>query len=261
MPSQFQKVESLKRIPTDFALWYYKLVEKYAAGKPTYDTDKLVAIMGLAKSAQRALEDEYTWGMFRRGLELSLLWHRKSRHKSSYAETCAARAPSWSWASLNATVCYTHLPQISSSETVAIRIMDVKTAPISSYPLPKLTDKRLKLLSGPLIALEGTTSHSTSRKHVCSHFTASGKYKNSGSWSVWWDVELPEQLVYMLPITAGPMESSNENHTYRVKGLILQQIDKSKKGEFFRVGSFEVEGHERLESMIHDTSLMEDYSL
>ncbi|KAH9213189.1 hypothetical protein DL95DRAFT_463274 [Leptodontidium sp. 2 PMI_412] len=87
----------------------------------TRATDKLVAIGGLAKAIQAQTGDGYFSGMWRRDLELQLLWYgRPSAENEPYV------APSWSWASLG-TPCALYAPyelKLDNSTELCIQICD-----------------------------------------------------------------------------------------------------------------------------------------
>jgi hypothetical protein len=81
--------------------WQY-FVEKYSTTKATFETDKLPALSGLAKTIQQMSKDEYLAGLWKGTILDGLIWMTRSpslvRRPSQY------RAPSWSWAALNGEV-------------------------------------------------------------------------------------------------------------------------------------------------------------
>ncbi|KAL9125265.1 MAG: hypothetical protein Q9217_005501 [Psora testacea] len=84
---------------------WLRCVEKYTQTKLTFDSDRLIAIAGVAKVVQQLLgraEDDYLAGMWKQGLAVDLLWRVVSRKgkPESYV------APSWSWASVRGEVSF-----------------------------------------------------------------------------------------------------------------------------------------------------------
>lgn len=72
-----------------------RLVQTYTRGGLTKETDKLVAISGLAKGLAAQSGMEYLAGLWNHQLVQQLLWRAESPSK----RPAVFRAPSWSWAS------------------------------------------------------------------------------------------------------------------------------------------------------------------
>jgi len=77
-----------------YALWGH-LVGKFCSCKLTFPRDKLIAISGLARKFQSAMNDEYIAGLWWNQLPAQLAWTGEKTIKP-----LQYRAPSWSWASL-----------------------------------------------------------------------------------------------------------------------------------------------------------------
>ncbi|KIN00795.1 hypothetical protein OIDMADRAFT_124725, partial [Oidiodendron maius Zn] len=92
----------LKLPPNDDTVnWAYQVWEKvvttFCRGQLTYETDKLVAIGGLATLMNETLVDVYLAGLWKRHLITQLLWYScdgYTQTKGPYV------APSWSWAAV-----------------------------------------------------------------------------------------------------------------------------------------------------------------
>ncbi|KXT08751.1 hypothetical protein AC579_6427 [Pseudocercospora musae] len=84
-------------------LWYYDSVsQSYSDRKLTNQSDRLIAISGLAKMMQIAVPSKYLAGIWEHSLPGGLCWRRVSA-----GGKCADYvAPSWSWASQDAMVEY-----------------------------------------------------------------------------------------------------------------------------------------------------------
>jgi hypothetical protein len=105
----------------DKASWYgmwRTLVRKYSMMSLTYPSDKLAAILGVAKMVQSGVRDEYVAGMWRRYLVHQLIWSAKG----SRIRPPAYRAPSWSWASVDGEVWF---DEISHDLEMEAEIVDL----------------------------------------------------------------------------------------------------------------------------------------
>ena len=94
LPTQAETIEICKR--------WFDIVSAYSEGALTRQTDKLVALSGIAELVQGSLQASYVAGLWKLGtkldtLKLQLLWVAKEPHERQ-ALYCA---PSWSWASVN----------------------------------------------------------------------------------------------------------------------------------------------------------------
>ncbi|KAL2109836.1 hypothetical protein VUR80DRAFT_1920 [Thermomyces stellatus] len=81
-----------------------QIVRAYSACDLTFPGDKLVALSGVAKTMAKILRDEYVAGMWRRYLERDILWSVSWCRVKNTTGSMAYRAPSWSWASVDAEV-------------------------------------------------------------------------------------------------------------------------------------------------------------
>lgn len=82
------------------------ILEAYTRCALTKPGDKFVAISGIAKEFARAIDDEYLAGLWRKNLMNNLLWVAKDVLSPGISpqpvRPTPYRAPSWSWASLDA---------------------------------------------------------------------------------------------------------------------------------------------------------------
>jgi hypothetical protein len=82
-------------------------VRKYTSCKLTYGSDKLIAIWGIASFLISALRETYGVGLWERNLEEQLAWrviHGQQDHAQPARRSYHWRAPSWSWASMDAII-------------------------------------------------------------------------------------------------------------------------------------------------------------
>ena len=77
----------------------------YTQANLTFGRDKLVAISGIARIAQKENNDNYLAGMWRNEMEAQLCWHFEGSGTRP-APTEPYRAPSWSWASIDGEIPY-----------------------------------------------------------------------------------------------------------------------------------------------------------
>lgn len=124
-----------------YAKWY-RIVRLYSRCGLTNPGDKLVAIMGVAKHMSTILQDEYVAGMWKRVLVSELSWYVDDPEQKSGRPTLY-RAPTWSWASLDAQV----LAGFPSHDGIRMRVKDIV--------LEYATDDTFGPLKGGRIYLEG----------------------------------------------------------------------------------------------------------
>ncbi|PSR90871.1 heterokaryon incompatibility protein-domain-containing protein, partial [Coniella lustricola] len=82
-----------------------RLIEKYARTDITHDSDKLVAVYGMAKVVHFLLEDTYIGGMWLKVAASQLLWSTRPALRAASRNPLGRRpaeknAPTWSWASV-----------------------------------------------------------------------------------------------------------------------------------------------------------------
>lgn len=77
------------------------IVKAYSTAELTKDSDKLIAIAGVAEAMQERLCDRYVAGLWEANLLIELLWSASEAHKPR-PDPCIA--PTWSWLSTNSTV-------------------------------------------------------------------------------------------------------------------------------------------------------------
>ncbi|KAF2471007.1 HET-domain-containing protein [Lindgomyces ingoldianus] len=87
-----------KRREEAIQLWSY-IVTEYTARNLTYDADRLVAIIGIAKTLAGILQSGYIAGQWTFST-LGLLWHPNDSALCRRPNNVSQNIPSWSWASL-----------------------------------------------------------------------------------------------------------------------------------------------------------------
>lgn len=86
---------------------WLQIVEDYSKRKLTFESDKLLALQGLAQYVTDLTRDGYLFGLWKSSLDLGLLWRTAPYEDVSERRgRVAGRAPSWSWASFSGRVYF-----------------------------------------------------------------------------------------------------------------------------------------------------------
>jgi len=115
---------------------WYLMVLNYSTTRLTKSSDRLVALAGIARSIQEILGGEYVAGLWRKTLLTDLLWHAREPSapmpSTAGSDMGSRAAPSWSWASVDATPHGINLqpPPTSPHDCHAVaEVMDVSMEP------------------------------------------------------------------------------------------------------------------------------------
>jgi len=134
---------------------WYRIVEEFTSRVLTYEDDKLPAIAGIAKRFGVAVDDSYHAGLWRQDLIRGLSWCAKDN--TAICKARSPRAPSWSWASINGGVSYSHLlPNDHTSRVLwspLINILDVSDPTTCEDHPFGATSRASFSLSGVLLAV------------------------------------------------------------------------------------------------------------
>jgi hypothetical protein len=138
------------------------ILESYARCALTNPSDKFIAISGIAKDFAKAIDDEYLAGLWRRDFINGLLWTATPEIRGDKGFVPAVRsevyrAPSWSWASLDAPSMRTPRTAFSWYGDYA-EILDLGIELASNDPTGGLTHACLHA-SGHLIQLRRKPVH------------------------------------------------------------------------------------------------------
>ncbi|KAF2669737.1 HET-domain-containing protein [Microthyrium microscopicum] len=207
-------------IADDINSRWQSVVEDYSRRHLTKASDKLPAITGLIRIAQRTSGDYSTAGVWASTLPKGLLW-RHTHNKSIYISKDEFRAPSWSWAAVEGLV--NHLEtDASTSEHLFTRIQ-----------LPRLSDTTgrpswYKLVIKGWIKQMGTVR--------CSQFgTYHGGYDNFPPW-----MSLPSSLKTYLDdlnnIPRGHQKGGKQDPLELVNSYFLFLMNYSKEEEWPATG-------------------------
>lgn len=204
-----QQYESVYQVWAD-------VLESYVRCALTNPDDKFVAISGVVKDFARAIDDEYMAGLWRRNFVNGLLWTARGEDDDEWNVLPAVRpdryrAPSWSWASLDAPsmVAYHHWESHLFGEYV--EISDIHIEPKGNDPTGELRHACLHL-SGPLVKL---------RRHKPEYFN---DYKHFGRFIP--DIEVASRdHFFCLPLREEPDRVGSS-----LRGLVLTPCLEDEKG-------------------------------
>lgn len=142
-----QRPKSAKDSQELYKAWH-AIVEAYSICDLTKPEDKFLAISGAAKNVQQISRDNYLAGLWERSVVRDLLWHAHSERQVKVLPL-NYRAPTWSWASLNAPVRYTWSSKSYDDER------DTLHAQFISARLSHQTEDKTGLMSGGNLRISG----------------------------------------------------------------------------------------------------------
>jgi hypothetical protein len=128
--------------------WVQCVVSPYTARLLTEQTDRIVALSGVAQVIESCYNDQYLAGLWRTDVVNGLCWYRQRTDEPPSRRPAEYLAPTWSWASVNSHVRWSHW-YIKSSES-DIEIIDAKCTQSMNSSTGAVQDGSLNI-SGPLI--------------------------------------------------------------------------------------------------------------
>jgi hypothetical protein len=242
---------------------WHSLIGFYSRGRLSYTSDKLLAISGLARqymSRNRLKESDYAVGLWKPQLPQALLWRTdKGSRPHKY------RAPSWSWASIEGEILYPDTAQ--SSRETCLEVID------SELLLKNPDDPFGQVEAGSKLRVRGFMARGLLPRvkdywgEVSCEITC--KQTSLELEHVWFDEDLPRlsSPSVLGGGGGGELAGSNNNgngtggglamiehlQVYllpvidvvdRVEGLLL--CSNIKKGEFRRIGTFEISRYDQV---------------
>ena len=183
----------------------------YTQANLSFQSDKLVAVSGIARVAQKHSNDDYLAGMWRHEMEAQLCWKVQYRDRAPSSRG-PYRAPSWSWASVDGEIIPHRMDWIRESgllEGCVAHVLDAWTIPLNS----ESSDRFGRLSGGTL----NVSSFAMLSGQICN-------YPRGGRSLVvlstvpfrirpWLDVEMKVdgQTLYVLPLIAQIRAAKSEN--------------------------------------------------
>lgn len=146
---------------------WLELVQRYSGYKMTKSGDKLVALAGVVSVLQNAIMSpegkEYHCGVFQPDIERSLLWYNVAERPGLDIERRMERAPSWSWASVDASI---HFLSLDPPDATRMSLMRIKSNHHQNYLDRSIADPHCRLVvEAPIIHITGCMVQEK-RKHI-----------------------------------------------------------------------------------------------
>jgi hypothetical protein len=203
------------------------LIENYSRCKLTLQSDKLVAVAGLARLLQAEHGGVYVAGLWKEDIESQLCWKTRGPGRRSSSPYIA---PTWSWASINGAIENSYNEK-SSEGPLCIQALDVQVKHASHDIFGAISAANLRLLCkylfrGIILADSGSSATKTviqfADKKVVAYISfdclSIDKYHRSEA--------------CVLPIEGFCLKTS-------VAGILLESTS-TERGQFRRIGHFEI---------------------
>lgn len=130
----------LKLDETEKAYLWSKFVARYSACRFTYQSDKLVAIAGVAKRFCPSVEDQSVAGLWKKSLPEDLLWESHQEKNQSRYPATHYYTPTFSWTAVDGPVSFRSGPRLSGPKTVkSVVLVKHRKKP---FPCPSLEEVR-----------------------------------------------------------------------------------------------------------------------
>jgi hypothetical protein len=203
------------------------IVKTYTACKLTYTSDKLVALSGVAKLMEQALDDQYCAGMWRKNLVMQLFWWCGCAEQKLYPRPDPYRAPSWSWLSLDGLISPAFYDESSYTETeMLVNITDCE--------IESTTGDATSVITGGTLRLSGwvaTIQLLPDLQGESSFFFNGTWWKKHPNIYINLDCKVPTPKLHCLPLSVDTHQSPKWN----VSCLLLGPTGVL-KGQFRRLG-------------------------
>jgi hypothetical protein len=94
-----------KQLGKSLSYYWDCVVRRFSGCKLAFNTDKLIALSGIAHEVHTMMKAEYLAGLWSRDLPFNLLWYTPASKSGSVSRDYIA--PSWSWASVDEShICF-----------------------------------------------------------------------------------------------------------------------------------------------------------
>ncbi|KAK0744767.1 heterokaryon incompatibility protein-domain-containing protein [Apiosordaria backusii] len=235
-----EKIEFWKR--------WYEIVSVYSKGQLTRQTDRLVALAGVAELVQQRAGLPYLAGLWDSDLlVLGLLWVVKGveGRQELYC------APSWSWASVSGRIGFLPrgiLDEISSKEKNAVFCTNVEKVEV--WRNGKLVPEARSLVDNGTLTATGPIAKGKLVDQDCIHLT--GANSKSGMLLRWlpdWkleDVEKDGSQLFVLHL----VKAYFGEQQIRSYGLVLRAKGAAEPGTFERIGVWSTQSDMSMENIV-----------
>ncbi|EMT74211.1 hypothetical protein FOC4_g10002692 [Fusarium odoratissimum] len=248
---------------TDEEMFLYvwaSVVAQYSVGKLSKETDKLIAIDGVAEQLTSIVpREQYLKGLWKQeSLPLSLLWRTETEEEPPSTRV----APSWSWASVYTPVDFNFLFRAQTEPKVVTKVIDIIT-PDNEPESLEISRPPALVLQGPLTEVRFRSasrsalgplhsnwwkSHNTIRNRIkflkpldlTPRLVFMGKgLKADYPCAIWLDREVPKNSrIFALKIAEADIRHPWQERLPSECGLLL--ITDQERGAFRRIGTFEI---------------------
>lgn len=211
-----------------------EIVDVYSRCSLTYQSDRLVAISGIAKLFQRSLKADYYAGLWSDGLEYQLLWTGRTLERR-YPPTSYI-APTWSWASMDGPVESRNARKQGDVRKTLITIKDCHIETRTSDDTVGILSGSLRL-SGWLVTVVIVQLRRIPEKPERGFdIFMNGVWAKSDNCRVYLDRKVTTDLVHALPVISYTLpDHGTHRETYADFLLLCPTGDAS--GRFYRIGA------------------------
>ena len=209
------------------------LVQHYMKCNLTMSKDKLVAISGIVKRLQPLFKTDYLAGLWRDDLLKQLLWQVESlvetRRFLAGEKRPEYRAPSWSWASIDASIV--NRPQLSPVIDHMATIIEAHVTPVTEDITGQIVNGYIRL-QAPLFPVKVDTSRHTRWPDLAWDWGRLESHNETVP-DVW-----PQSIVdglQFVPLLMSSLPPDSKSPILHIYGLILQPVE-GKQGVYQRWG-------------------------
>ena len=205
------------------------IVQHYTKCNLTMSKDKLVAISGIVKRLQPVFKTDYLAGLWRDDLLEQLLWqvesYRKAGRDLAGEQRPEYRAPSWSWASVDAPI--RSRPDLLPNIVHIATIVEAHVTPVTEDVTGQVADGYIRLRA-PLFPVDIDAP-----MHSYSNLSWDWGQLESSTETIpdFWLQPAVQRLQFM-PLL---MASVHSPHCFQIFGLVLDPVD-GKQGVYRRWG-------------------------
>jgi hypothetical protein len=219
------------------SITWYEIISIYSRCSLTHESDKLVALAGVARKFCEESGDEYFSGLWKRSLQKDLCWVKFSQFDPK--PHSKPRIPSWSWAAVRGQVLYpeTWVTPLHSY----MRVVDVRVTLAGSDPFGDVDSGILTVSSKHVIYCWADPPHEKSMGHNGDEVFIGNRSLKPIRWEVRWDYEenYTSKCVLFLVDIRNLFKSQHHQKDRCLNALMLKKTGKE-KGQYERIGRFQV---------------------
>ncbi|KAL8783082.1 MAG: hypothetical protein Q9213_004894 [Squamulea squamosa] len=224
--------------------WWARIIAQYTGCLLTKESDKLAALSGLAKMLGPMLQATYLAGLWSTDIAYQLLWEIATPiPKDSVRRPRLYRAPSWSWAAIEAPVVIT---TTFSHEDIwpLVRVLDWEIIPVAADMTGQIQSGLINMcanlfpvdiVSDELMDDPFSTQSDTRHTPV---FTIQGcRREVLASACLDEPLKSQQELAYAVPLIC----TSEPEQQFQIRGILLKKANHHGPTSFSRLGAFRVD--------------------